>query len=94
MNERYLVTTKQHFDWLPGGFRAAFYEHSQDKWKTKATTKAYLHSMAIDDIIQKRVCDAANQFKSGENMNGNNYIPPIQKIGFRKDIFVETIYMR
>ena len=47
--------------------------------------------MTIDDIIQKRVCDAATCFKSGENVNEDEYIPPIWKIGFRMDIFVETI---
>ena len=58
--------------------------------ENKKTTRAYLQSMAVDDVVQKRVLNAASRMKKGEIVKESDYIPPIWNF-FEMEIYVETI---
>jgi hypothetical protein len=46
--------------------------------------------MAVDDVVQKRVLNAASRMKKGEIVKESDYIPPIWNF-FEVEIYVETI---
>ena len=92
-NETHLVPIRQSFENMITAVRVAYYEHTQGTWTNKITVRTYLHSMAIDKVIQERVLESADKYKQGLPVSEDDYLPRTWKLcvemGFGFDNFVE-----